>query len=709
MSPLFAQRLSAVVESDRLADVVRVLLALGGVLLWCAIHGPRTAAIPALLGAIACALAETDDAWRGRLRGLAVTLGCFAVAAIVVRWLIATPWLFALALPAGAFGLVMLGAISGRYATIAAATLILSVYTMIDTDTAGTSGMNWAGTVHLLGGAAWYGVLSLLWSVLAPQRALRLSLARVFQALAAQLEIKAALFEPVHDLDRHALNVTLAQRNARTVEAMNEARTALLDRMGRRQPRGRMAQRLRLYFTAQDIHERISSAHYPYDALADALFHSDILFRFGRLLRLQAQACRQRADEIRRTLPLGSLALPHAALDDVRAAIAHHGEPRDSSIEEALAGLLRNTERLQAALETESDGVREVDYTLQNPDPPTMRDAWRRVQVQATPRSMRFRHAVRLAAGMLAGYALLLAVHPNHGYWILLTTLFVCQPGYGATRRRLIQRVGGTLAGLLAGWALLHLLPGGDWRLPVIVLSGAAFFAFRHKRYTLATASITLFVLLCFDQTGAGYTAIGPRLVDTLMGAAIAALALHFVLPDWHARRLEDLLADSLAADAIYLRRIAHQYVRGKVDDLAYRVARRDAHNAHAALAGSVTEMLAEPVHSRERGEVALRLVTVSQSVLAHLSTLGSHREALPAGVDAESTLADVEALAAHFSRLAAAARSHGVVAPCAGAAWVTELDEHASTRTGLVRLLALQCALLARDADRFAALVTEL
>src|ERR1700754_2154486 len=299
MPPTLRQRLAALTESDRTADVVRVLLALVGVLVWCVARDEHAGTVPAMLGVIACALAETDDAWRARLRGLLVTLACFAVAAITVRQTIALPWLFALALPAGTFVLVMLGAVSGRYATIAAATLILSVYTMIASDPSQATGGPWLVTMAMLVGAAWYGVLSLTWSALAPQRALRLSLARRFEALAAQLDVKAALFEPVRDLDRGALDMQLASLSARTVDALNETRTALLDRLGRRQPRGRMAARLRLYFAAQDIHERISSSHYPYEELAEALFHSDIMFRFGRLIRLQAMACRARADEIR--------------------------------------------------------------------------------------------------------------------------------------------------------------------------------------------------------------------------------------------------------------------------------------------------------------------------------------------------------------------------------------------------------------------------
>jgi YccS/YhfK family integral membrane protein len=702
MSSTLRQRLAALAESDRAADVVRVLLALVGVLAWCVVRDQRDGTVPAMLGVIACALAETDDAWRARLRGLVVTLACFAVAAVTVRYTITLPWLFALALPAGTFVLVMLGAVSGRYATIAAATLILSVYTMIESDAPQATGGLWPVTLAMLAGAAWYGGLSLAWSALAPQRALRLALARVFEALAAQLEVKGALFEPVRDLDRGALNVQLASLAARTVEALNEARTALLNRLGRRQPRGRLAARMRLYFAAQDIHERISSSHYPYEALADALFHSDIMFRFGRLIRLQAAACRARADEIRRTLPPGSLALPQHELEDVRSAVALGAGSRDRGIDEALAGLLRNVERLQATLTSGNEAGHDIDYALQNPDPPTFREAWAKIRVQATRRSMRFRHAVRLSAGMLAGYLLLLAVHPKHGYWILLTTLFVCQPGYGATRLRLLQRVAGTVLGLVTGWILLHVLPGGDWRLPVVVATGAGFFAFWRRRYTLATATITLFVLLCFDQPGASYDAIAPRLLDTLMGAAVAAAALRFVLPDWRGRSLPDLLADALAADAAYLRHIAMQYTHGRHDDLPYRVARRDAHNAHAALAGSINEMLAEPAHTRPSTEAALRLLTHSQQVLAHLSTLGAHRETLPGGPESASALQGLEQVADSYEQLARQSREGHAFPATVDAAWLHSLETQASHAAGLPRLVSLQALLLAKARSGF-------
>ncbi|UPG93330.1 YccS family putative transporter [Luteibacter aegosomatissinici] len=689
-------------ESDRFADVIRVLLALGGITAWCTLRGPADAIVPALLGAIACALAETDDAWRGRLRGLVVTLICFALAATAVKTTIGTPVVFALLLPLGTFLLVMLGAASGRYATIATATLILAVYTMIASDAAGGRGAE--GTLALVAGAAWYGVLSLLWSALAPQRAVRHALARLFESLAGLIDAKAAQFEPVRGLDHDALALAFSRRNQGTVLALTEARVALIDRIGRRQPRGRSASRLAMFFVAQDIHERITSSHYPYDDLAQALYHSDLMFRFGRLLRLQAQACRERADAIRRSAPLRSIALPAAALDDLRDAMAFHQQTRGAgtALDDALAALLKNMESLQALIADEGSLREDSDIALQGNEPSSLRDALRRVRLRLNRRSMHFRHAMRLAIGMLGGYLVMLALHPLHGYWILLTTLFVCQPGYGATRRRFVQRIVGTTTGLVLGWALLRALPGGDWRLPVLVATGAAFFAFRLRRYTLATGAITLFVLLCFDRVGAGYDAIGPRLLDTLLGALVAALVIRYVLPDWRVRRLDDLVADALLAYGRYLEQIAAQYASGRDDDLAYRIARRDAHAAQAVVAGNVAELLGEPGHSPGQGERALRLLTALQAALSHLSTLGTHREVI-APAEASAVDAAARRIAFGFNTLAEHLRA-GTPAPLLGAPGLDEDTSHLTqAASGALRLFDRQCLLLARVHDRIA------
>lgn len=620
--------------SDRFAECQRVLLALGGVILYCLWPDHVTAMIPAMLGVIACALAETEDHWRSRLTTLLITLLCFAGVAFIVEWLLPRTLPFTLTLGLMTFVLVMLGSISARYATIAGGTLILAVYTMVGTDQPHASPAFFSEPLQMLAGAAWYGALSLLWSVLSPQLAVRHALARVFDALGDYLETKAALFTPVHGVDRDALLLTLAMQNEQVVDALNDTRIVLIDRIGMRRPRGATAARLQLYFKAQDIHERVSSSHYPYAALAEAFYHTDVLFRCEHILRLQARQCREQAQALRlRTSPAAGTDM-RAAQNDLRNAIhtlRYQSAAPAEHLLRSLDALLRNMAAIQALLEndhapTTLDGE---DGALQNPGPQSLREAWERITIQLSSRSSRFRHAVRLSLALMAGFGVLRLVHPQHGYWILLTTLLVCQPSYGATLSRMLQRVSGTVIGVVIGWATLRLLPAAPWPLLLIVLSGVVFFAARLRRYTLATASITVFVVLCFNQAGNGYEVMWPRLLDTLIGAAIAALAIYLILPDWQGRQLDQVLSNTLRNDARYLQQIIAQYVHGKRDDLPYRIARREAHNADAALSGMLANMLREPGRQQHGNENLLRFLTIAHTMLGHISALGAHRQAI--------------------------------------------------------------------------------
>ncbi|RDI99916.1 TIGR01666 family membrane protein [Dyella solisilvae] len=701
--------------SDRFAECLLVLLALSGAVAWCLGTGRVEDVVSLLLGVIACALAETEDHWRNRLSTLLVTLACFAVSATAVHLLFPYPWLFALGLPVSTFVLVMLGAVSERYATIAGATLLLAVYTMIGADAVGaTADDPWHQPLLLLAGAAWYGVLSLLWSVLAPQQALRHSLARLFEALAALLDAKAALFLPVHGVDREAMQLELAMRNERVVEALNDTRLLLIDRLGSRRPRGSSAARLRLYFIAQDIHERISSTHYAYDALAEALFHSDVLFRCEHLLRLQAQACRERAEAMRlhaKVRATGGIAESVEDLQGALAGLRDQVQTPPTPLLRSLEALVRNIAAIQQQLAGDAPiglPAAGAESMLQNPGPQSPGEAWERIRIQLTPRSFRFRHAVRLALALLAGYALLHLMHARHGYWILLTTLLVCQPSYGATRLRLMQRIAGTVSGLVLGWATLRLAPSLSWQTPLIIVSGVVFFAARLRRYPTATAAITLFVVLCFNEVGSGYEVMWPRLLDTLVGAAIAALAMRLVMPDWQGRRFDDVLADMLRSDGRYLTRIIGQYASGRRDDLDYRIARRDAHNANAALSAVVANMLREPGQHRPGSERLLRFLAAAHTLLGQLSALGVHRQTIPSAAAREAVTMAGRATSEALEQLADAlannlqAPLHANDAPLTQALATCGEDDTA-------RLVLSQLAQVQEQRDRLAELANAL
>ncbi|PKH17503.1 TIGR01666 family membrane protein [Pseudomonas sp. 43NM1] len=633
-STSFTQSLRRLWALDKFSYSVRVFIALTGSMAVCWYQDEMALLIPLFLGIIASALAETDDSWQGRLNALAVTLVCFSVAALAVELLFPYPIIFIVALALASFGLTMLGALGERYGAIASATLILAVYTMIGVDQRGGAVTDfWHEPLLLVAGAAWYGVLSVLWQALFSNQPVQQSLARLFRELGLYLKLKSSLFEPIRQMDTEARRLELAQQNGRVVAALNVAKEIILHRVGNGRPGSKVSRYLKLYFLAQDIHERASSSHYPYNALAEAFFHSDVMFRCQRLLRQQGKACRALAESIQMRQPFVYDASFAEALGDLHASLEHlrvQSNPAWRGLLRSLRALAANLGTLDRLLSDASnpDALADAtDSSLLDRSPRNFKDVWLRLRTQLTPTSLLFRHALRLPLALSIGYAMVHLIHPSQGYWIILTTLFVCQPNYGATRRKLGQRIIGTAIGLTIAWALFDLFPNPLVQSCFAIAAGVVFFISRTTRYTLATAAITIMVLFCFNQVGDGYGLFLPRLFDTLLGSLIAGLAVFLFLPDWQGRRLNKVLANTLTCNSIYLRQIMQQYAAGKSDDLAYRLARRNAHNADAALSTTLANMLMEPGHFRKEADVGFRFLVLSHTLLSYLSGLGAHRE----------------------------------------------------------------------------------
>lgn len=693
---------------DKFSYSVRVFIALTGSMALCWYQDEMTLLIPLFLGIIASALAETDDSWQGRLNALAVTLVCFSIAALSVELLFPYPWIFALALALASFCLTMLGALGERYGAIASATLILSVYTMIGVDQRGGAVTDfWHEPLLLVAGAAWYGVLSVLWQVLFSNQPVQQSLARLFRELGRYLKLKSSLFEPIRQLDVEARRLELAQQNGRVVAALNAAKEIILHRVGNGRPGSKVSRYLKLYFLAQDIHERASSSHYPYNALTEAFFHSDVLFRCQRLLRQQGKACQTLAESIQLRQPFIYDDSFAEALGDLNASLEHlriQSNPAWRGLLRSLRALAANLSTLDRLLGDASNPDALADATdsnLLDRAPRNLKEMWTRLRTQLTPTSLLFRHALRLSLALTIGYGTLHAIHASQGYWIILTTLFVCQPSYGATRRKLGQRIIGTAIGLTVAWALFDLFPNPVVQSMFAIAAGLVFFINRTTRYTLATAAITLMVLFCFNQVGDGYGLFLPRLFDTLLGSLIAGLAVFLFLPDWQGRRLNKVLANTLTCNSIYLRQIMQQYAAGKRDDLAYRLARRNAHNADAALSTTLANMLMEPGHFRKEADVGFRFLVLSHTLLSYLSGLGAHRETqLPADVREHLIDGAGHALALSIDEIASGLANKQPIAIQSDAeeALAAELEQMPDEIDEGQRLVQTQLALICRQ-----------
>lgn len=135
-----------------------------------------------------------------------------------------------------------------------------------------------------------------------------------------------------------------------------------------------------------------------------------------------------------------------------------------------------------------------------------------------------------LTATLLAG-VVSVSVEPARGYWIVCAAIAVLSGGIGhrLTLTRGLHRVVGTAAGILLYLAVVTLAPHGLWLAAILGSLQFAVEILVVRNYALALLFITPLVLvISTSAAGSESDPVGlasERLVDTMMGVALAAVA----------------------------------------------------------------------------------------------------------------------------------------------------------------------------------------
>ena len=613
---------------------VRMLIAFTGTAFVPYLLNFQLATIPLTLGVVAAGISDIDDRFSVRIMNLIYTYIGFFITAASVQLLFPYPAVFAIGLIVSCIGWILLGSLGRRYATIAYGCLVVSVYSMLGVH---LFEQWYLQPALLVAGAAWYGLLSTISFLLFPVRKLQDQLSASYHALGSFLFAKSNLFDVDMTPSSYQQSmIDLALENGKLISIFNDMRMALLTRLKGDRGQKDTRRSLQYYFVAQDIHERADSAHIDYQKLAKIFQHSDILFRFQRILTIEGKACQDLANCIlTRTRYVHNKRYKHS-FENLRLSLEklHADQVYDQVRINALFALYQNLKSIDAQLqnlETERNiqliNAQQAENQLKDDDLKGWNDMMVRVKQHLTPESVLFRHAVRLSIVLFIGYIFIQLTHIAYGYWILLTALFVCQPNFNATKRRLYLRIVGTLIGIIVGLAIIYFIPSLQGQLVMLVLSGVLFFELRSKQYAQATAFITILALINFNLDGSAFAAGLPRLIDTIIGCALAWFGVSFIWPDWKFRRLPRTIQRSLQAQCKYLAEVVTQYHEGRNNALNYRVVRRAAHNNDAEVASLISTLATEPNIDPTKKAQAFEFLCLSHTFLSYIAALGAHRE----------------------------------------------------------------------------------
>ncbi|WP_372754715.1 YccS family putative transporter [Labilibaculum sp.] len=571
------------------------------------------------LGALAGALSETDDHPKGRIKALALTIISFAISSVSVEILRPFPILFGVGLIGSTVSFIVLGGLGERYRGVTFGALLIAIYTMLGSNLA----PHWYSQPLLLpAGALCYGLLSYLFLSIHPSRLLEEQLSQGFEDLSLYMKEKSRLFPSDAKIQKKVRN-NLATANIQLVNSLERCKNVLNSYADALEDHTALRSYFHKFLLLQSLHERAASSHERYDLLSNDPENYEILEGLGQLLVQLSLACH----EVSKSLIMGtvyhhpvSLKWTVSALKDRIKQQKKNDQRNDFSL------LLQNLTQSHLSLQNMNFNA---DLGIIPKIDRDSRSLWLRLKEQLNWNHPRLRYAIRLSTCFLLGYILISYLNWEKGDWVLLTSLFVCQPSYSETRKRLFQRILGTLTGVVIGVLLVQLLPTKAGQTMLMLVAAYAFFAWLRKNYSVSVIFITILVIAAFNLlAGKGVALMGPRIVDTIIGSILAIAVVRLLWPDWQYKKLPNLLATALQNNNTYFKAVLDVYSENSIDDLDYRIARYRAHQADSSLALAWQGMKLEPKKQQKFQKHAFSLTYLNHALLSYLSALGAHKEA---------------------------------------------------------------------------------
>jgi uncharacterized membrane protein YccC len=257
----------------------------------------------------------------------------------------------------------------------------------------------------------------------------------------------------------------------------------------------------------------------------------------------------------------------------------------------------------------------------EGPAPPGARappDEWPRLRDALAPGSIELRHALRVAIVATAAALLAAALHLPRSYWVTITVIIVLQPHAVATVRRALQRVAGTVIGGIAAALIARIVHHPVALGMLLFVLGTTGVAVRRINYAAFAALVTPVFVVLAEMNGGGLHLTEARILDTLLGGALALAGALTLWPTRDLERMPALIAAVLQADRAYLQAI----LRGKGPADAVATRRRvglATANAEAALQRLIGE--GPPA---DRIEPLMALVAYARRLSASITALGA-------------------------------------------------------------------------------------
>ena len=485
-------------------------------------------------------------------------------------------------------------------------------------------------------GGLWYLLLATIWHKINPKGQTEELLTKTYQLTAQFLEIRGKLIDP--QSNRETLQKQLLELQADINDNHETLREILISS---RKSSGRSiyeSKRLLVFVQLIDMLETALANPVHYDKMDQFLSKQPefvekfqkLLFEMSNQLLLISEA-RQHVKKIPSNKPL---------LDCFQTLKNKIADLKSTSETENYEDFLM-LQNLLEYQENQIEKIQKIKWLLANPNPRDIKFIKKDVAKRFVTtqdynpailirnfsfKSAIFKHALRLAVAVMIGYGIGVLFDFQNPYWILLTLIVIMRPSYGLTKTRSKERIIGTLIGGAIAIAVVFITQ--NTYVYAILGLGSLVIALSmiQKNYKTAATFITLSVVFIYALISPDVlTVIQFRIIDTLIGAGVATLAILFLWPAWEFMDIKSSIEKSVLANKSYLSEIITFYEKKGKRPTSYKLSRKMAFLEMSNLSAAFQRMTQDPKSKQKNLEKVYELVVLNQTFLSSLASLSTY------------------------------------------------------------------------------------
>ncbi|MCP9757280.1 hypothetical protein EGI26_19135 [Lacihabitans sp. CCS-44] len=256
----------------------------------------------------------------------------------------------------------------------------------------------------------------------------------------------------------------------------------------------------------------------------------------------------------------------------------------------------------------------------------TQNYSWNTIKINLNTESVIFRHSIRLTTAFLLSFLIGQFLNPDYANWIIVTTMVILRPNYGLTKSRAKSRMAGTILGMIFTLALVYFFQNSLIYGSVAAVSLLVGFSFINKNYKIASAGITISILLLYVlNENDSIEIILNRGLYTFVGVLISLFAMYFIWPVWEKENIKDAIKKALIANLNYLKAVNNLYRTKQAADTAYRLIRKDAFIKNGNLNGAFQRLQEEPKSKKNQVSNIYAAVLLNHSFLSGIAAYSAY------------------------------------------------------------------------------------